>query len=142
MLYRHKDFVSDTASVLRSATLFNARCACEHYLMVECASSIADPNDSHHWQLMVAIKSNILRRMDSATPGVRICCVKFIQQVVLVQTPGVVDPRVNIASPPSPCTSVSLIAAPRPKRHLPRPRPSPAPAYAVHEPRGRGTRST
>jgi symplekin len=37
--------------------------------------------------------------MDTATPGVRICCVKFLQQVVLVQTPGVVDPRVHLASP-------------------------------------------
>jgi len=44
---------------------------------------------------MSAIKANILRRMDSAPPGVRICCVKFLQQVVLVQTPGVVDPRVS-----------------------------------------------
>jgi hypothetical protein len=34
--------------------------------------------------------------MDSAPPGVRVCCVKFLQQVVLVQTPGVVDPRVSI----------------------------------------------
>lgn len=48
---------------------------------------------------MVAIKSNILRRMDTAPPGVRICCVKFVQQVVLVQTPGVIDPRVNTALP-------------------------------------------
>jgi symplekin len=45
---------------------------------------------------MLAIKSSILRRMDSAAPGLRICCVKFLQQVVLVQTPGVVDPRVHL----------------------------------------------
>lgn len=44
---------------------------------------------------MSSIKATILRRMDRATPGVRICCVKFLQQVVLVQTPGVVDPRVR-----------------------------------------------
>ncbi|KAF2682397.1 hypothetical protein K458DRAFT_370230 [Lentithecium fluviatile CBS 122367] len=54
---------------------------------------VSDRNDSHHWQLMLAIKSNILRQMDSAPSGVRICCVKFVQQVVLVQTPSVVDPR-------------------------------------------------
>ena len=36
--------------------------------------------------------------MDSAPPGVRVCCVKFLQQVVLVQTPGVVDPRVKNTS--------------------------------------------
>lgn len=44
---------------------------------------------------MSSIKATILRRMDKATPGVRICCVKFLQQVVLVQTPGIVDPRVR-----------------------------------------------
>ncbi|KAJ4372327.1 hypothetical protein N0V83_004101 [Neocucurbitaria cava] len=54
---------------------------------------VSDPSDSQHWQLMAAIKANILRRMDTAAPGVRICCIKFLQQVVLVQTPGVVDPR-------------------------------------------------
>jgi symplekin len=43
---------------------------------------------------MSAIKSSILRRMDTAAPGVRICCIKFLQRVVLVQTPGMVDPRV------------------------------------------------
>ena len=55
-------------------------------------------SDAQHWQLMAAIKTSILRRMDQATPGVRLCCVKFLQQVVLVQTPGVVDPRVNTSS--------------------------------------------
>ncbi|KAH4162854.1 hypothetical protein HBH98_052280 [Parastagonospora nodorum] len=54
---------------------------------------VSNPNDAQDWQLMSAIKSSILRRMDSATPGVRICCIKFLQQAVLVQTPGVVDPR-------------------------------------------------
>lgn len=45
---------------------------------------------------MAAIKSNILRRMDSAAPGVKICCVKFVQRVVQTQTPGVIsDPRVR-----------------------------------------------
>ena len=49
---------------------------------------------------MLGIKSNILRRMDTAPPGVRICCVKFVQVVVLVQTPGMVaDPRVTINFP-------------------------------------------
>ncbi|KAF2467504.1 uncharacterized protein BDR25DRAFT_234411 [Lindgomyces ingoldianus] len=55
---------------------------------------ISTPHDTSNWQLMTAIKSNILRRMDTAPPGVRICCVKFVQQVVLVETPGMVaDPR-------------------------------------------------
>lgn len=44
---------------------------------------------------MAAIKSNILRRMDTAAAGVRICCIKFVQRVIQVQTPGVIaDPRV------------------------------------------------
>ncbi|KAF2442389.1 hypothetical protein P171DRAFT_392221 [Karstenula rhodostoma CBS 690.94] len=55
--------------------------------------TISDPNDIQHWQTMIDIKSNILNRMNTAAPGVRICCVKFVQQVVLVQTPGVIDPR-------------------------------------------------
>lgn len=55
--------------------------------------TVSDSSDAQHWQLMAAIKSNILRRMDTAAPGIRICCVKFLQQVVLVQTPGVMDPR-------------------------------------------------
>ncbi|KAL1794624.1 hypothetical protein ACET3X_006440 [Alternaria dauci] len=54
---------------------------------------VSDPSDAQKWQLMAGIKTNILRRMDTAAPGVRICCVKFLQQVVLVQTPGVADPR-------------------------------------------------
>jgi symplekin len=63
--------------------------------------SVSNPNDAHDWQVMSSIKSSILRRMDRATPGVRICCVKFLQQVVLVQTPGIVDPRVCITQPPT-----------------------------------------
>ncbi|KAF9699588.1 hypothetical protein EKO04_002226 [Ascochyta lentis] len=55
--------------------------------------TVHNANDAQNWELMSAIKANILRRMDSASPGVRVCCVKFLQQVVLVQTPGVVDPR-------------------------------------------------
>ncbi|KAL5427167.1 hypothetical protein PMIN06_002213 [Paraphaeosphaeria minitans] len=55
--------------------------------------TISDPNDKPHWQTMIDIKSNILNRMNTASPGIRICCVKFVQQVVLAQTPGVIDPR-------------------------------------------------
>lgn len=55
---------------------------------------IYNPTDVATWQNMAAIKSNILRRMDSAPPGVKLCCAKFIQRVVQVQTPGVIsDPR-------------------------------------------------
>ncbi|MCJ1229181.1 hypothetical protein MMC12_005846 [Toensbergia leucococca] len=55
---------------------------------------ISNPNDSSTWDRMAAIKSNILKRWDTAAPGIRICCIKFVQRVVQVQTPGVIaDPR-------------------------------------------------
>ncbi|SLM40695.1 Symplekin/Pta1 [Lasallia pustulata] len=55
---------------------------------------INNPNDSPTWEKMAAIKSNILKRWDTAATGIRICCIKFVQRVVQVQTPGVVaDPR-------------------------------------------------
>lgn len=45
---------------------------------------------------MIAIKIGILQRMDSAPIAVKICCIKFLQKVVQVQTPGVIaDPRVR-----------------------------------------------
>lgn len=45
---------------------------------------------------MLAIKSRILRIWDSASTGVRICCIKFAQRVVLVQTAGPdADPKVR-----------------------------------------------
>ena len=46
------------------------------------------------WTHMQAIKSNILTRFDTGPAGVRIACIKFVQRVVLVQTPGIrTDPR-------------------------------------------------
>ncbi|KAK7521676.1 uncharacterized protein IWZ02DRAFT_442664 [Phyllosticta citriasiana] len=55
---------------------------------------IYNPHDSSVWTKMATIKSNILRRMDSAPPGARICCIKFVQRVVQTQTPGLIaDPR-------------------------------------------------
>ena len=45
---------------------------------------------------MMAIKFNILGRMDSAPIAIRICCIKFLQKLVQVQTPGLIaDPRVR-----------------------------------------------
>lgn len=42
------------------------------------------------------MKLNILQRMDSAPVAIRICCIKFVQKVVQVETPGVItDPRVS-----------------------------------------------
>lgn len=58
--------------------------------------SIANPHDVPVWNQMASIKSNILKRWDTAVTGVRICCIKFVQKVILVQTPGVIaDPRVR-----------------------------------------------
>ena len=57
-------------------------------------TSIANPSDIPTWNNMAAIKSNILKRWDTAPVGVRMCCIKFVQKVVQVQTPAVVDPRV------------------------------------------------
>jgi symplekin len=51
-------------------------------------NSIKNPYDSPTWERMTAIKSRILRIWDTAAPGVRICCIKFAQRVVLCQTLG------------------------------------------------------
>ena len=58
--------------------------------------SIDNPSDIPVWNNMAAIKSNILKRWDSAPIGVRVCCIKFVQKVVQMQTPGAnADPRVR-----------------------------------------------
>ncbi|ODQ52290.1 hypothetical protein SAICODRAFT_132914 [Saitoella complicata NRRL Y-17804] len=49
--------------------------------------------DARSWKIMTAIKSRVLRLWDEGAEGVRICCVKFVQRVVFVQTPGAKDPR-------------------------------------------------
>lgn len=52
------------------------------------------PGDRKTWETMNAIKLEILRKMDSFHSSVKICCVKFLQRVVQVQTPGLIaDPR-------------------------------------------------
>jgi symplekin len=87
----------------------------EHYNMIAglylaisdfmCIYSITRPDDffskkaisskANAWQMMTAIKSSILKRMDSSPSSVRVCAIKFVQKVVQVQTPGVIaDPRV------------------------------------------------
>lgn len=59
-------------------------------------NSVHNPRDGATWDRMLAIKSRILRIWDTAAPGVRICCIKFAQRVVLVQTKGLdTDPRVR-----------------------------------------------
>ncbi|KAL8799970.1 MAG: hypothetical protein Q9182_005507 [Xanthomendoza sp. 2 TL-2023] len=55
---------------------------------------ISNPHDSTTWDRMTAIKANVFRRWDTASGGIRVCCIKFVQRVVQVQTPGVIaDPR-------------------------------------------------
>lgn len=66
-------------------------------------NSVNHPEDSQSWEKMNTIKQDILRRMDSFPCPVKICCVKFVQRVVQVQTPGLIaDPRVSAAIPTSP----------------------------------------
>ena len=63
---------------------------------------------SEAWSKMAGIKSSILRRMDTAPAGVRICCIKFVARVVQVQTAGVItDPRRQDAN------EISLALVPR-----------------------------
>ncbi|KAL9100605.1 MAG: hypothetical protein Q9163_004042 [Psora crenata] len=81
---------------------------------------IANPSDVPVWNNMAAIKSNILKRWDSATIGVKICCIKFVQKVVQVQTPGVIaDPRRSEQNE----TSIALV--PRDHPLIPPPRLEP-----------------
>ncbi|KAG2415697.1 hypothetical protein HFD88_006888 [Aspergillus terreus] len=55
---------------------------------------INHPDDAAVWENMTAIKQDILRRWDSFPYPVKICCIKFVQRVVQVQTHGLIaDPR-------------------------------------------------
>lgn len=76
-------------SVVKSAV----QCAASIYPLIF-RHTISNSSDSETWAKMAGIKSSILRRMDTASAGVRICCIKFVARVVQVQTPGVIsDPR-------------------------------------------------
>jgi symplekin len=69
---------------------------------------ISQPDSAKVFQDLTAIKLNILQRMDSAPISVRICCVKYIQKVVQVETPGTIaDPRVRHA--PNTCVIVAKV---------------------------------
>ncbi|KAM3481275.1 hypothetical protein MY8738_004531 [Beauveria namnaoensis] len=46
--------------------------------------------DTVTWERMMSIKQRILQIWDTATPTVRICCIKFAQRVVLAQTVSIV----------------------------------------------------
>ncbi|KAL4798198.1 hypothetical protein BDV19DRAFT_397108 [Aspergillus venezuelensis] len=55
---------------------------------------INHPEDKQSWEHIEAIKQDILRRWDTFSHPVRVCCIKFAQRVVLVQTHGLIaDPR-------------------------------------------------
>lgn len=79
----------EDSSIVKSAV----QCAASVYPLI-LRHTIDNRADEETWAKMTKIKLNILQRMDSAPAGVRICCIKFISQVVQVQTPGLIaDPR-------------------------------------------------
>ncbi|KAF2724926.1 hypothetical protein K431DRAFT_281399 [Polychaeton citri CBS 116435] len=79
----------EDANVVKSAV----QCAASIYPLIF-RHTVNNANDKETWMKMAGIKSAILRRMDTAPAGVRICCIKFVARVVQVQTPGLIsDPR-------------------------------------------------
>jgi symplekin len=65
---------------------------------------------------MCEIKQDILRKMDSFPCPVKLCCAKFIQRVVQVQTLGLIsDPRVCLTREELPMTV--LISSQRPEQN-------------------------
>lgn len=61
--------------------------------------SINHPEDKAAWERMTAIKQDILRKWDSFPFPVKVCCIKFVQRVVQVQSHGLIsDPRVCVSS--------------------------------------------
>ncbi|PGH08293.1 hypothetical protein AJ80_07889 [Polytolypa hystricis UAMH7299] len=77
---------------------------------------IDHPDDHALWEKMTAIKQNILNRWDSSPHNVKVCCIKFVQKVVQVQTTGVIaDPR----RPEQNETSLALVPRNHPLVPLP-----------------------
>jgi symplekin len=77
---------------------------------------MSHPDQALLWQDMTSMKLTVLRLMDTAPTSVRVCCVKFIQKVVQVQTPGVIaDPR----RPEQNETSIALVPRNHPLMPLP-----------------------
>ncbi|OAL35224.1 hypothetical protein AYO20_05478 [Fonsecaea nubica] len=77
---------------------------------------ISHPTETTLWQEMSRIKLNILQRMDSAPIAVRVCCIKFVQKVVHVETPGLIsDPR----RPEQNEISIALVPRTHPLLQLP-----------------------
>lgn len=60
------------------------------------ATRINNGYDTITWEKMISIKQRILRIWDHASPTVRICCIKFVQRVVLAQSVASgAEPRVS-----------------------------------------------
>ena len=79
----------EDTSVVKAAI----QCAASIYPLVF-RHTIENREDSETWAKMAGMKGSILRRMDTAPAGARICCIKFVARVVQVQTPGLIaDPR-------------------------------------------------
>ncbi|KAK0872925.1 hypothetical protein LTR87_012184 [Friedmanniomyces endolithicus] len=79
----------EDAAVVKSAV----QCAASIYPLVF-RHTLSTQDGAEVWAKMAGIKSDILRTMDSALAGVRICGIKFIARVVQVQTSGLIsDPR-------------------------------------------------
>ncbi|RPB02356.1 hypothetical protein L873DRAFT_1826757 [Choiromyces venosus 120613-1] len=70
--------------------------------VVQCSASVYplifryicnNREDAATWKKMDVLKSKILNLWDTGPVGVRLCCIKFVQRVILVQSRGATDPR-------------------------------------------------
>ncbi|KAK9468975.1 hypothetical protein V1512DRAFT_220667 [Lipomyces arxii] len=70
--------------------------------IVQCCASLyplvfkhicENEDDTEVYKKLSGIKSRILQLWDSGSEGVRLGCIKFVQRVIAVQTPGTKDPR-------------------------------------------------
>ncbi|KAK6532942.1 hypothetical protein TWF281_007112 [Arthrobotrys megalospora] len=70
--------------------------------VIQCSSSIYplifryichNKSETAVWQQMIAVKAKVLSMLDKGAEGVRLGCIKFVQRIILVQTPGASDPR-------------------------------------------------
>ena len=86
----------------------SVQCAASIYPLVFRHTLEDEERGPEVWKQMSKIKGEILMSMDTAFAGVRICCIRFVACVVLVQTAGVItDPRRPAAN------EVSLALVPR-----------------------------
>jgi hypothetical protein len=70
-----------------------------HILLTQGYNSLRNANDGSLWEHMTNIKRSILKKWDVAVVPMKVCCIKFAQKVVQVQTPGpIADPRVSFSS--------------------------------------------